>query len=127
MKRSLLIAAALGGCLLAATAFAASQEEPAAQDEEAQEAPPEFTEEYLHDPENIAVGRAVWEEQCQYCHGAKAYPGKAPKLKPYRYTPDFVFNRVTNGFRKMPAWKEIYSREERMGIVAWVLSEKFSP
>ena len=31
-----------------------------------------------------------------------AYPGKAPKLNPGTYTPDFIFDRVTYGFGKMP-------------------------
>ena len=91
-------------------------------------APPvPFTEEYLSSDENIAAGKAVWEEQCRHCHGRKAYPGKAPKLQPRRYKPDFVYRRVTDGFRKMPPWKEVYTDEERMQVVAYVLSKQFSP
>mgnify|MGYP000122966263 CR=1 FL=1 len=60
-------------------------------------------------------------------HGAKAYPGKAPKLKPAKYKPDWVFSRVTDGFRKMPAWKDEYSDDERMKIVAYIMSGSFSP
>jgi len=86
-----------------------------------------FTEEFLNDPEHIASGKAIWKAQCALCHGARAYPGKAPKLKPKRYTPEFVYSRITNGFRKMPPWKDVYDDEERMDIVAWVLSRKFSP
>ena len=93
----------------------------------AEEPAPEFTADYMSDPASIETGKAVWDEQCRACHGSASYPGKAPKLKPRRYTPEFVFKRVTNGFRKMPAWKEVYSREERMGVVAYVLSKKFSP
>ena len=95
--------------------------------EAAEEAPAVFTEAYLNDPANIEAGRAVWQEQCRLCHGYAAYPGKAPKLKPRRYKPAFVFKRVTNGFRKMPSWKDIYSREERMAVVTYVLSKDFSP
>ncbi len=95
--------------------------------EDAEEAPAVFTEAYLNDPANIEAGRAVWEGQCQLCHGANAYPGKAPKLKPRRYKPEFVFKRVTKGFRQMPSWKEVYSREERMAVVTYVLSKDFSP
>ncbi len=87
----------------------------------------EFTEEFLNDPEHIAAGREIWEEQCALCHGAKAYPGKAPKLKPKRYTPNFVYDRITNGFRKMPAWKDVYDDEERMDLVAWIKSKNFRP
>ena len=95
--------------------------------EHAEEAPAVFTEAYLNDSANIEAGKAIWQEQCRLCHGYAAYPGKAPKLKPRRYKPEFVFKRVTNGFRKMPSWKEIYSREERMAVVTYVLSREFSP
>ena len=86
-----------------------------------------FTPEFLADPERIASGKEIWDGQCALCHGAKSYPGKAPKLKPKRYTPNFVYDRVTNGFRKMPPWKDVYDDEERMDLVAWILSRKFSP
>ncbi len=88
---------------------------------------PEFTEAYLGDPANYQTGKEIWDEQCRHCHGRSAYPGKAPKLKPRRYSPDFVYDRVTNGFRKMPAWGEIFTQEERMSIVAYILSKEFSP
>jgi cytochrome c5 len=86
-----------------------------------------FTPEFLADPEHIAAGKEIWQAQCALCHGANAYPGKAPKLKPKRYTPNFVYDRITNGFRKMPPWKDVYDEEERMDLVAWILSRKFSP
>ncbi len=108
------LVASIGAAAIAAVAAAAGT--PAA-----------LTEAYLNKPENITAGKAVWEEQCRHCHGSSAYPGKGPKLKPRRYKPGFVYDRVTNGFRKMPAWKEIYSDEERMAVVAYILSRKFSP
>lgn len=86
-----------------------------------------FTPEFLADPEHIAAGKEIWQGQCALCHGAKAYPGKAPKLKPKRYTPNFVYDRITNGFRKMPPWGDVYDDDERMDLVAWILSRKFSP
>ena len=86
-----------------------------------------FTEAVLSDQHNIDVGRGIWEEQCTHCHGAKSYPGKAPKLKPSRYKPDFVFYRIDKGFRAMPAWGEVYTRDELIGVVAWVKSKQFSP
>ena len=93
-----------------------------------QSAPPiPFTEAYLVDAENIATGETIWVDQCRHCHGAKAYPGKAPKLKPAKYQPDFVYRRVTDGFRKMPAWKDAYSDNERMQIVTYIMSDSFSP
>lgn len=91
------------------------------------EPPHPFTKEYLAAEENIAVGRGVWEAQCTHCHGAKAYPGKAPKLQPRRYKPEFVYRRVTDGFRKMPAWKEQFTDEERMQVTAYILSPVFAP
>ena len=102
-----------------------------AQDENGNEnaviVPPPLTPEMLADPNNIAIGDAIWHEQCTHCHGAKAYPGKAPKLRPARYKPDWVFYRVANGFRGMPAWGEVYTEEEIIGVVAYVKSKQFSP
>jgi mono/diheme cytochrome c family protein len=89
--------------------------------------PHPFTEEYLADSANIAAGEAIWQEQCQHCHGAKAYPGKAPPLKPAKYKPEFVYRRVTDGFRAMPPWVDVYTDEERMQVVTYILSKQFSP
>lgn len=89
-------------------------------------AQPEFTEAFLSDEANIAAGAELW-KQCRHCHGRNAYPGKAPKLKPRKYKPEFVYKRVTKGFRKMPGWKDVFSDEQRMQIVAYILSKKFSP
>ena len=98
----------------------------AAQDDE--EYPiPEFTEDFLQDPEALATGKEVWESTCRACHGASAYPGKAPKLQPSRYDAEFVYDRVTYGFRKMPAWEDVLSEEERMSVSAYVVSQRFSP
>lgn len=91
-----------------------------------EEAKSAFTEEFLNNPEVLAKGREIWEEQCQFCHGKNAYPGKAPRLKPRKYTPDFVYGRVTKGFKGMPSWEEIYSEEERMSVAAWVMNKDFS-
>ena len=99
----------------------------ASDDTEAPEPKPEFTEAYLNDAEAQELGKELWIEQCRHCHGAKAYPGKAPKLKPRKYKPGFVFRRITKGFRKMPAWKDVYSFEERKALVAYIKSRKFSP
>jgi mono/diheme cytochrome c family protein len=85
-----------------------------------------FTKEYLQDARKIDLGREVWASRCQFCHGKSAYPGKAPRLDPSRYTPQFVFDRVTNGFQGMPAWKDEFSEEQRRAVVAYVLSKDFS-
>lgn len=89
--------------------------------------PVPFTEAYLSAEGNINAGGEFWAAQCRHCHGAKAYPGKAPKLKPAKYQPDWVYSRVTDGFRKMPAWKDEYTDDERMQIVAYIMSGSFSP
>ena len=85
-----------------------------------------FTKEDLQDARKIVQGREVWVSRCQFCHGKSAYPGKAPRLEPSRYTPQFVFDRVTNGFQGMPAWKDEFSEEQRRAVVAYVLSKDFS-
>ncbi len=107
------------------TPLAAAKEEDAGGDETKPPVP--FTEAFLQDESNIAAGGEIWAHQCRHCHGAKAYPGKAPKLKPHKYEADWVYRRVTDGFRKMPSWKDEYSDDERMKIVAYVLSSSFSP
>lgn len=117
-------AAALPALALGLGLAAASEDAPAPGDGEAA---PEFTEDFLADPDAIAAGQALWEDQCRHCHGRSAYPGKAPKLRPRRYNADFVYDRITNGFRQMPAWGEIYTDEERMQLVAYILSDGFSP
>ena len=78
-------------------------------------------------PKVIAVGEALWKDNCAHCHGSKAYPGKAPKLQPTKYKAEFVWDRVHNGFRSMPPWKELYKPEEVIALVAWVMSEEFWP
>ena len=82
---------------------------------------------FLEDQAAIDAGKEIWFAQCTHCHGFKAYPGKAPKLKPVKYTPEFVFKRVYKGFKKMPAWKDSYSVEEIRQIVAYVKSPGFAP
>jgi mono/diheme cytochrome c family protein len=90
-------------------------------------APPvEFTREFLGDPQNVQRGRAVWQARCQFCHGKTAYPGKAPKLDPSRYTPAFVYDRVANGFQGMPPWRHEFSVNDLKSVVAYVLSREFS-
>lgn len=95
--------------------------------EVAGEEPPLFTEEFMLDPANVAAGREVWQGTCAGCHGARAYPGKAPKLKPKKYTPGFVFHQATFGGKKMPPFGDVFTREERMAVVTWVLSKDFAP
>ena len=99
----------------------------AAQGKKGPEKPPVFDQKFLSSAANIETGRKVWDAQCRHCHGAAAYPGKAPKLKPGELEPDFIFDRVTNGFGKMPAWKDVFSLKERMAVAAYIKSGEFSP
>ena len=113
-------------------AGAAAAEQPAEAEADAaaeggDEGPAEFTEAYLADPAVHAMGKEVWDSTCRSCHGASAYPGKAPKLRPNRYDAAFVFDRVTNGYKKMPAWKDVFDKEQRMAVSAYVLSRNFAP
>ena len=94
---------------------------------EPRDPPPPLPADVLKDPKVIAVGEALWKDNCAHCHGSKAYPGKAPKLQPHKYKPEFVWDRVHNGFRSMPAWKELYKPDEVIALVAWVLSDEFWP
>jgi mono/diheme cytochrome c family protein len=113
--------AAAAVLLLASTA-------PAAEDKvDAAEAPPAFDQAFMTDPANIESGKQVWQQQCRHCHGSSAYPGKAPKLAPGRMDADFIYDRVTNGFRKMPPWKDVFSQEQRMAVAAYIKSKEFSP
>jgi len=76
-------------------------------------------------PEYIEIGKEVFAKQCKFCHGKGVYPGKAPQLDPPKYTPEFIFDRVTNGYKSMPPWKEVFSTKERQGVVAYILSRAF--
>ncbi len=111
------LALAALGALAQATAPAPAAEEP----------PPKFEPAFLGDAANVDAGKAVWQEQCRHCHGNSAYPGKAPKLKPGSYTPDFIYDRVTYGFKAMPPWKAVFSLQQRMAVVAYIKSDSFSP
>lgn len=92
-----------------------------------QESVPAFTDIVMKDTSLIVLGQQVWDGQCRHCHGNSAYPGKAPKLKSSSYQPDFVYDRVTNGFRKMPAWKAVFSEQQRIGVTVYIMSDAFAP
>jgi mono/diheme cytochrome c family protein len=93
----------------------------------AQEPMPAFTDTVMKDTSLIVLGQQVWDGQCRHCHGNSAYPGKAPKLKSSSYQPDFVYDRVTNGFRKMPAWRDIFNERQRVGVTVYIMSDAFAP
>jgi mono/diheme cytochrome c family protein len=125
---SLLVAAtiAVSALMFPASSFAQTASAPAAK-EEPRDPAPAIPSETLKNATVITTGEKLWQEQCTHCHGAKAYPGKAPKLQPRTYKPEFVWDRVHNGFRGMPAWKEVYKPDEVLALVAYVLSDEFFP
>lgn len=86
----------------------------------------ELTEAFMNDPDNIALGKKLFAKQCARCHGRKAYPGKAPKLKEKTYKPEFVYKRITKGFRGMPAWKSRYNEKQRRSLTAYIMSKDFT-
>ena len=95
--------------------------------EEPKVPPPPLPEKVLSDPQIISTGEKLWQDQCTHCHGSRAYPGKAPKLQPRQYKPEFVWDRIYNGFRGMPSWKDLYTDDEVVAIVAYVMSDEFFP
>jgi len=88
---------------------------------------PEFTEALLNDPEMIARGKDLFIQECRHCHGKNAYPGKAPKLKPKKLSAEDVYLRMSYGWRKMPAWEEVLTQDERVAVTVYVKSKDFSP
>lgn len=92
----------------------------------AEDAEPEFTEEFLTDQENIDLGHELFRQQCSRCHGKGSYPGKAPKLKPKKSAPEDIYAKVTYGFGKMPPWEDTFTNHERAAITAYMKSPIFS-
>ena len=85
-----------------------------------------LTEEFMQDPAHIALGQQLFRQQCVKCHGKGAYPGKAPKLKVKKLSPEDIYLRVTYGYGKMPAWENVFTEDERMAITAYMKSPHFS-
>ena len=112
---------------MALVAVPAIAQSPAANPDPPGDPPPELPAELLKKDDVIARGEKLWQEQCTHCHGSKAYPGKAPKLQPRLYKPEFVWDRVHNGFRGMPPWKDVYKPDEIVALVAYILSDEFFP
>lgn len=87
---------------------------------------PAFTDAFMNDPEQLALGQELFQQQCARCHGKGAYPGKASPLKPHKLSPEDVYLRITYGFRRMPPWEDVFSDAERAAITAYVKSDRFS-
>jgi mono/diheme cytochrome c family protein len=111
----------------ALVALPANAQQSAPEAEPPRDPPPELPVELLKQMDLITTGEKIWQEQCTHCHGSKAYPGKAPKLQPRQYKPEFVWDRIHNGFRGMPPWKDVYKPDEIVGLVAYILSDEFFP
>jgi mono/diheme cytochrome c family protein len=86
----------------------------------------DFSEEFMTDMANIRAGREHFQAQCGHCHGSRAYPGKAPRLQPERYDPDFIYWAIRGGYGRMPSFEDHFTHEETMQIVAWIKSNLFS-
>jgi mono/diheme cytochrome c family protein len=121
-----LVLSGLAAAVITASAQAPAQTTAPVSIEPRDPAPP-LALDILKDAKRIADGGALWKENCAHCHGSKSYPGKAPKLQPHKYKPDFVWDRIHNGFKDMPAWKELYTPEQVIALVAWVMSDEFWP
>jgi mono/diheme cytochrome c family protein len=119
--RTVIFVAAMALMTIGAAAQTKEEAEPP------RDLPPPLPAELLKNGDVIARGEKIWQEQCTHCHGSKAYPGKAPKLQPRLYKPEFVWDRTHNGFRGMPPWKDVYKPEEIVALVAYVLSDEFFP
>jgi mono/diheme cytochrome c family protein len=112
--RHLVLTLPLAGLLAASTAPLARADETG------------LTEAYLNDPANIELGQELFRQQCAKCHGKGAYPGKAPKLNAKKLSPEDIYLRVTYGFRRMPAWEDVFTDEQRMAVTAYMKSPHFS-
>ena len=84
--------------------------------------PAGLSEEYLRDEQNIVSGRNVFLARCTYCH-AKRGVGKAPQLRPSAREPDFIFDRITNGYQGMPNWGSTLPEDQRRALVAYIRSD----
>lgn len=123
--RAAIVVSVLAAAGATAPAQAPAPSPPAATEQ--RDPPPALPAAVLKDPKVVAAGEALWKENCAHCHGSKAYPGKAPKLQPAKYKPEFVWDRVHNGFKDMPPWKDFYTPDQVIALVAWVTSEDFWP
>lgn len=70
-------------------------------------------------------GAALFEHNCQACHGAGAMGGMGPKLvkNPILKHEDLFWETVLHGRGPMPAWGSVLTRQDIADIYEW-LSEK---
>jgi mono/diheme cytochrome c family protein len=85
-----------------------------------------LTPKFMNDPAHIELGQKLFRQQCVKCHGGGAYPGKAPKLRVKKLSPEDIYLRVTYGYGRMPAWEHVFSDQELMAITAYMKSPHFA-
>ena len=83
---------------------------------------PQFTDEFLKNEANILRGKQQFLLRCTFCH-AKVGVGKAPQVRPSERPPEFIFDRITNGFSGMPPWGGVLSEDDRRVLVAFIRSD----
>ena len=77
----------------------------------------------LKDPGAVAEGRRLYHSTCTfYCHGREGRVGRGPKLRGRHFEPDYVYQRIANGFPPMPGYQRTLSPEQLWDLVAYVLS-----
>ncbi len=71
-----------------------------------------------------ARGAAIFEHNCQACHGADAAGGMGPKLakNPILKHEDLFWSTVLQGRGPMPAWGSILSHQDIADIHAWLVT-----
>lgn len=79
----------------------------------------------LENDEAIANGSLRFAQNCNYCHGSNGSGGKHRKLQCRDFTPDYVFDTISNGLESgsyfMPPWDH-FSEEKRWELVAFIMS-----
>ncbi len=81
----------------------------------------------LSNPESVAEGNKKFHSICAYCHGSSGVGGKGKKLQGRTFEADFLFERITDGFKgastNMPSWRKL-PEETRWQLVAYIMSLK---
>lgn len=71
-------------------------------------------------------GAAIFEHNCQACHGTGAGGGMGPKLakNPILKREDLFWNTVQEGRGPMPAWGTVLSHQDIADLHAWLLTRE---
>jgi cytochrome c oxidase cbb3-type subunit 3 len=70
-------------------------------------------------------GAALFERNCQACHGAKGIGGMGPKLakNPILKQEDLFWETVLHGRGPMPAWRGVLSHQDIADVHAWLMAQ----